>query len=60
VKHPKHRKCEGACSSQGICEGDVKRVSVESSDGKKWGEWDYCKIAIEVDTLNNYTVEIIE
>lgn len=40
------KNCEGACESH---VGEVITVHVETAGGYDWGEFDYCKLAIEED-----------
>lgn len=49
-------KCEGNCSIENTCKGEVRSVHVS---GKGWDKvpYDYCETAIEYDRNNGYTVE---
>lgn len=54
------KKCEGLCSRNDGCKGEVKSVKVE-------GHWlmeplffDYCEEAIETDRARGWTVTILD
>jgi len=39
--------CDGSCK---VHYGQVRRVRVVAVSGHDWGEFDYCKVAIDEDT----------
>ena len=48
-------KCQGMCSLEGTCSGEVKAVSVKFG-AKDWGMFFYCDTAIETDREHGFTV----
>jgi hypothetical protein len=48
--------CEGRCSREGCCVGNLEYVAVKDRDGKDWGNFWYCWTAIEEDRLHNFIV----
>jgi len=49
--------CEGACERHA---GPVRRVHVYASDGKDWGTFRYCAVAVDKDRCNGFRVENVE
>ena len=52
-------KCQGECSEQDKCVGEVKKVRVVEGL-KDWGKFYYCDYAIQTDRDNGFTVMILE
>jgi hypothetical protein len=53
-------KCEGECSRENKCIGDVRRVHVRNNRLTRPFEFNYCEIAIEEDERSGFHVEVIE
>jgi hypothetical protein len=51
--------CEGGCSTNGECRGDVAHVHVYTKD-KDWGLWYYCETAQMSDRSHGFVVEKVE
>ncbi len=50
-------KCEGTCSAEGLCAGEVKKVEVSGNGWIAPWVFNYCETAIAVDTAHGFTVE---
>ena len=52
------KKCEGDCiETHGEHSGDVQHVHVVASDGYDWGDFWYCRNAIEEDSRRGFVVK---
>lgn len=50
-------KCQGECSKENLCEGEVKEVFVSGNGFHKPFNFTYCEVAIKEDERRGFLVE---
>lgn len=53
-------KCEGECSREGTCIGQVKKVLVSGNGFKEPFKFNYCETAVKEDEKRGFVVEFVD